>query len=202
MEELEIFERLNEIVETPQFSGLFIAESDHARKIREHKAWLDTIRRERPRTAVPYRIGIYIRFFNQTKYDDYLEFHKKQLADTVALCPNWTLVDFYIDEGSTAPNIETAPELGRLLQDCFDGKVDLIITQKVSNMSKKSHEITLLSRILAAQKHPVGIYFISEDIFTLSSYYLDDLGDASFLPSPDWELLPDDDEERLLTDGR
>ena len=91
-------------------------------------------------------------------------------------------------------------EFQDLLGDCTPDEIDSIL--KIVNMSKKSHEITLLSRILAAQKHPVGIYFISEDIFTLSSYYLDDLGDASFLPSPDWELLPDDDEERLMTDGR
>ena len=113
-------------------------------------------------------------------------------------------MDFYIDEGSTAPNIESAPELRRLIEDCFDGKVDLIITQKVSNMSKKTAEITLLSRILAAQKHPVGIYFISEDIFTLASYYQDDLHDPEFFPASDWKTLPDEDNEevRLLSDDR
>ena len=26
----------------------------------------------------------------------------------MALCPNWELVDFYIDEGATAPNMESA----------------------------------------------------------------------------------------------
>ena len=170
----------------------------------EHRSWLRSIRHERPQPSIPYKVGIYIRYFNQTKYDNYLSYHKKQFTDTVALCPNWTLVDFYIDEGSTAPNIESAPELRRLIEDCFDGKVDLIITQKVSNMSKKTAEITLLSRILAAQKHPVGIYFISEDIFTLASYYQDDLRDPEFFPTPDWKTLPDEDDEkvRLLSDDR
>ena len=90
--------------------------------------------------------------------------------------------------------METAPEWSRLLQDAFDGKVDLIITQKVSNVTRKMHEITILARLLAAQKHPIGIYFISEDIFTLASYYQEDLKDTTFLPSPDWKLLPDDPE--------
>ena len=137
----------------------------------------------------------YIRYFNQTKYDNYLSYHKKQFADTVALCPKWTLVDFYIDEGATAPNMENAPEWSRLLCDAMSGKVDLIITQKVSNVSKKMPEVTFCSRILAKQKHPVGIYFISEDIFTLASYYTDDRKDAFFLPTPDWQLLPDSEEE-------
>ena len=74
-----------------------------------------------------------------------------------------------------------------------DEKVDLIITQKVSNVSKKQSEITFCARILAA--HQVGIYFISEDIFTLASYYQEDLKDPFFYPSPDWQLLPDDDLE-------
>jgi len=101
------------------------------------------------------------------------------------------LVDFYVDEGSTPPNMESAPQWGHLLQDCVEGKVDLIITQKISNASKKSREIDLCARLLAQQKPPVGIYFISEDIFTLASYYLEDMRDVCFLPSPDWKPLTD-----------
>ena len=115
----------------------------------------------------------------------------------MALCPKWELVDFYIDEGSTAPNMENAPEWCRLLQDCLDGKVDLIITQKVSNVTKKPQEITIMSRFLATLPHPVGIYFISEDIFTLASYYQEDMRDIDFFPEG-WVSLPDDDSERRL----
>ena len=204
MNELELYNKLNEITETADYSLIFENDDERARQIAEHRSWLRSIRHERPQPSISYKVGIYIRYFNQTKYDNYLSYHKKQFTDTVALCPNWTLVDFYIDEGSTAPNIESAPELRRLIEDCFDGKVDLIITQKVSNMSKKTAEITLLSRILAAQQHPVGIYFISEDIFTLASYYQDDLHDPEFFPASDWKTLPDEDNEevRLLSDDR
>lgn len=195
MDEIEVFTKMSEIAETPQFSMVFGDESEQSRKIAEHKAWLQSIRRERPGTNVPYKVGIYIRYFNQTKYDNYLSYHKKQFTDTVALCPKWELIDFYIDEGATAPNMETAPEWCRLLNDACEGTVDLIITQKVSNVSKKMYEVTLCSRLLATQKHPVGIYFISEDIFTLASYYQDDMRDTYFLPGPDWKLLPDSDDE-------
>lgn len=87
--------------------------------------------------------------------------------------------------------MESAPQWGRLLQDCVEGKVDLIITQKISNISKKSCELDLCARLLAQQNPPIGIYFISEDIFTLASYYLEDMRDIRFLPSPDWKLLTD-----------
>lgn len=193
MNELSIFNKLSEIAELPQpFDD---NTSILSKKIAQHKSWLKKLDREQPDLNTKYKIGIYIRYYNQTKYEDYLAYHKMQFRDTVSRCPNWTLVDFYIDEGGVAPNMESSPAWTRLLNDCFDGKVDLIITQKVSNVSRRHNEVALCSRILAAHEPPIGIYFISEDIFTLGSYYQDDLRDPFFLPSPDWQILPDTEEE-------
>ena len=190
MSEVDIYQKLTEIEEAPRFSMIFGESSDRSDKIAEHRLWLQNIRKEHPLPATPYRVGVYIRYFNQTKYENYLDYHIKNYEDTLALCPKWTLVDFYIDEGATAPNMESAPEWCRLLDDCFDGKVDLIITQKVSNVSKKSQEITFVSRLLASLDKPVGIYFISEDIFTLASYYKADIQDKEFLPEG-FQVLPE-----------
>ena len=190
MSEVDIYHKLTEIEEAPRFSMIFGDSSDRSDKISEHRLWLQSIRKEHPLPATPYRVGVYIRYFNQTKYENYLDYHIKNYEDTLALCPKWTLVDFYIDEGATAPNMESAPEWCRLLDDCFDGKVDLIITQKVSNVSKKSQEITFVSRLLASLDNPVGIYFISEDIFTLASYYKADIQDKDFLPEG-FQVLPE-----------
>ncbi len=159
--------------------------------IRRHKAWLDSIPHECPSPYTHFRIGVYIRFFNQTKYENYLDYHKQQFEDTIALCPNWKLVDFYVDEGPNAPNMENAKGWTRLLEDCFAGRVNLIVTQKISNVSRKPQELAFCSRILASLRNPVGIYFISEDLYTLASYYQEDLYDESFLPQGEWRLLPD-----------
>lgn len=169
------------------------------RKIAQHKAWLASFPHECPSPYNHYRIGVYIRFFNQTKYSNYLDYHKQQFIDTIGLCPNWELIGFYVDVGQTAPNMESAKEWCRLLDDCLAGKIDLIITQKVSNVTRKgkAEDIVLISRLLATMPHPVGMYFISEDIFTLASYYQDDLRDRSFFPSG-WAMLPDDPNEEIL----
>ncbi len=179
----------------PSFDFLFEKENEQQTQLAEHRAWLKTIKHERPLPRHHFKVAVYIRYFNQTKYEDYLAFHKQQFTETIGLCPNWEFVGFYVDEGGTAPNMESAEAWSNLLQDCYDGKVDLIITQKASNISKKLSEITFCSRILAVLERPVGIYFISEDIYTLASYYQDDLKDPFFLPTPDWQLLPDDDSE-------
>ena len=190
MEELDVFAKLEEANAITQYGDIFGDDTEKARRIAAHKAWLQFIRRERPSPAFPYKVGIYIRYYNQTKYDNYLAYHKKLFTDSVGLCPKWTLVDIYVDNGQSAPHMENAPEWSRLLQDCMDGKVDLIITQKISNVSSDPMEIAFCARILAAQEHPVGIYFISEEVFTLSSYYLEDLHDNEFFPDG-WEVLLD-----------
>ena len=170
-------------------------EEARRRLLARHKLWLESLQHEYPSPYTHYRIGVYIRFFNQTKHENYLLYHKQEFIDTIALCPNWILVGFYVDEGQTAPCMENAKEWSRLLLDCLDGKIDLIITQKVSNVTRNPAEITLVSRILATQKKPVGIYFINEDIFTLASYYQEDMRERRFFPSLDWQMLPEASEE-------
>lgn len=151
-------------------------------RLAEHKMWLNSIKRERPLPKQNFKVAVYIRYFNQTKYEDYIEFHKQQYLSTLDLCPNWEFVNFYIDEGGTAPNMENAKAWSCLLQDCFEEKVDLIITQKTSNISKNAMELIFSARLLASLEKPVGIYFVSEDMYTLATYYQNDLKDTYFLP--------------------
>ena len=39
-------------------------------RIRRHKLWLDTVIHEYPMPYSKYRIGVYIRYFNQTKHEN------------------------------------------------------------------------------------------------------------------------------------
>ena len=171
-----------------------IQEDPNKVKYAKHKLWLDSLQHEYPMPFVPYRVGVYIRFYNQTKYSDevYLEKHKSQFREDIECCPRWSLVDYYVDTGAVAPGMEYSPEWLRLLDDCFAGKVDLIVTQKVSNVTSDPGEIALVARLLANQKPPVGIYFISEDLFTLASYFWPDMKDEGFVQSG-WKTLPPDD---------
>lgn len=181
-----------EKTEYPSFE-LCLSENWDSPLVAQHKQWLKTIRHETPNPKIPFKVAVYIRYFNQTKYDDYLERNKEVFRATLAQYPMWEFVGFYIDNGSTAPNMESAVAWSKLLSDCDEGKVNLIITQKISNVSRKIHEVSICARILAARNPPVGIYFISEDMYTLASYYRDDLREPCFFPTPDWEILPDDE---------
>lgn len=178
--------------EYPSFE-LCLSDNWDSPLVAQHKQWLKTIRHEIPNPKIPFKVAVYIRYFNQTKYDDYLERNKEVFRATLAQYPMWEFVGFYIDNGSTAPNMESAVAWSELLSDCDEGKVNLIITQKISNVSRKIHEVSICARMLAARNPPVGIYFISEDMYTLASYYREDLREPCFFPTPDWEILPDDE---------
>lgn len=184
-------------IQEKEYENVFrrgIQETPKEKMLARHRLWLATIQHEYPMPYVPYRIGVYIRFYNQTQYKDevYLSKHKQWFLDDISLCPKWKLVDFYIDTGSKAPHMESSREWCRLLEDCFSGKVNLIVTQKAGNVSDDPNELTFISRILATQKPPIGIYFISEDIFTLASYYREDISDRDLLPE-EWQPLPPDE---------
>ena len=192
--------RAKEVTDRHEYINILrqhIKENPKRALLARHRIWMDSLKKEYPMPYIPYKIGVYIRYYNQTKHDNYIEKHKQQFIDDIAMCPLWTLVDFYIDKGMSAPHMENSREWCRLFDDCLLGKVDLIVTQKVSSVSSDPEEITFIARMLAAQKKPVGIYFISEDIYTLASYYMKDLYQDNPLPEG-WEILPEDDLDREL----
>ena len=204
MDEIDVFKSMRESVDGELSPFVDEKEAARLKLIATHKAWLKKIKKEYPSPYQFFKVGVYIRYFNQTKYENYLDYHKMQFIDLIHKYPNWTLVDFYVDQGQTAPKMESAPEWCRLLEDCFNKKIDLIITHKVSNISRDANELTLCARLLAAQPHPVGMYFIGEDIYTLASYYQQDLRDRQFFPAEDWSCLPDDEDDptsQLQTTG-
>lgn len=196
MEEIDVFKSMREAGDSELSPFVDEKEAARLKLIAEHKAWLKKIKKEHPSPYQFFKVGVYIRYFNQTKYENYLDYHKMQFIDLINKYPNWTLVDFYVDQGQAAPKMESAPEWCRLLEDCFNRRVDLIITHKVSNVSRDANELTLCARLLAAQPHPVGMYFIGEDIYTLASYYQNDIRDRQFFPGEDWVCLPDEDDEQ------
>lgn len=76
MQELDILNKFKEIECIP-------FQSEEEGKLERHKKWLSTIVREYPSPQKSFNIGVYIRYFNQTKYENYLEYHKRQFADTI-----------------------------------------------------------------------------------------------------------------------
>lgn len=168
--------------------------SERQMLLSQHTAWLDTLKHEFPDPRVQYRVAVYIRFFNSTRNPNFLEHTKAHYEFLISQCPKWTLVGFYVDMGASVPQLEHSKQFCEMIDDCDAGKIDLIITKRVNQISKNPFELSLLCKYLIDREHPVGIYFESEDIFTTASYYMEDIRDTKMLPEG-WKVLSDIIEE-------
>jgi len=56
-----------------------------------------------------------------------------------------------------------------MLEDCWAGKIDLIITKNVARFSRNVVDCLGVARDLLRAKHPVGIYFQEQNINTLTN---------------------------------
>ena len=86
--------------------------------------------------------------------------------------------DIYSDEGKSGTSLRKRDAFKRMMQDAKDQKMDLIICASISrfarNFSDCMTQIAALKTMHPA--HPIGVYFETENIYTLnpnSQYNLD-----------------------------
>ena len=60
-------------------------------QLAQHRQRMGPARRERPSPAHPFHVAVYIRYFNQTRYENYLELHKRPLLIPWPAAPTGTL---------------------------------------------------------------------------------------------------------------
>lgn len=117
----------------------------------------------------PERIAVYARVStdseNQTSS---YELQKNYYEEMVKRHPNWMLVDIYADEGISGTSLEHRESFMRMIDDCMDGKIDVIITKSVSRFARNIEDCIHYSRQLRFRTPPVGILFETENIFTLN----------------------------------
>jgi DNA invertase Pin-like site-specific DNA recombinase len=127
------------------------------------------------------RVAAYIRVGGTDgAFAKMLETEKVQFEAGIKSHDNWEFAGCYAD---SCPVTEKRPELMRLLDDCRAGEIDIIVTKSTSRISKKPMEIINIALELAMLKNPVGIYFMEEDSYTLSSVEIFCLGGLAAIES-------------------
>ena len=117
----------------------------------------------------PMRVAIYVRVStDDVRQTTSYELQKRYYEDFVKHHPHWTLVKIYADEGISGTMLENRAECMKMLADCRAGKIDLIITKSVSRLARNILVSIGIVRELAELKHPVGVFFESECIFSLN----------------------------------
>lgn len=96
------------------------------------------------------------------------ELQKQYYTEYIAKHPNWEFVEMYADEGISATSVKNRKDFNRMIKDCKEGRIDLIITKSVSRFARNVVDCINYARMLKGLPSPVGVYFETENINTLT----------------------------------
>ena len=93
-----------------------------------------------------------------------IKVYKEKIKST----PNWTYVGTYVDDGFSGTNTDHRQGFQKLMKDCMDGKIDMIITKAVSRFARNL--LDCIKWVEALQNHdpPVRVFFEQENLDTMS----------------------------------
>ena len=91
--------------------------------------------------------------------------HYKQLANDH---PNWELRRIFADEGISGTSLKNRDEFNAMIEACRRGEYDLIVTKSVSRFARNLVDCISLIRMLKGLTPPVGVFFETDNLYTLS----------------------------------
>ena len=115
------------------------------------------------------RVAVYARVStDDPRQTSSYELQKNHYTDMVHHRPDWDLIDIYADEGISGTSLQHRDSFIRMIEDCKAGKIDLIVTKSVSRFARNVLDCIGYVRQLKAMNPPIGIFFETENIFTLN----------------------------------
>ena len=120
---------------------------------------------EKDRKAI-LNVGAYCRVSTDTEeqqgsYNSQVNHYTEKIKST----PGWRFVKVYGDEGISGTNADNRPGFQEMMQDCENGKIDLIITKSISRFSRNVTVTLEVARKL--RDKGIGIFFEKENLNTL-----------------------------------
>lgn len=133
-----------------------------------YETYPETIRTDHYQSDKYQRVAIYARVStDDVSQTTSFELQKKYYEDFVAQHPKWELVGIYADEGISGTSTKKRDAFNRMMADAKDGKIDLIITKSVSRFARNVENFLTAVRTLSEHKPRIGVFFESENIFSL-----------------------------------
>ena len=91
----------------------------------------------------------------------------KVYTEMIAANKEWEFAGLYADEGISGTRADKRPQFQKMIEDCFKGKIDMIITKSVSRFARNT--VDCLDYVRSLKEIGVGIYFEEQNIDTLKS---------------------------------
>ena len=115
------------------------------------------------------RVAVYARVStDDPRQTSSYELQKNHYQDVVSRHAGWKLIDIYADEGISGTSLQHRDAFIRMIADCQAGKIDLIVTKSVSRFARNVLDCIGHVRQLKAMKPPIGVFFETENIYTLN----------------------------------
>lgn len=116
------------------------------------------------------RVAAYCRVstFDESQSGSF-ELQKQSYFEKINTNPNWILAGIYADQGTSGTSIRKRTQFKKMIEECRQGKIDLILVKSVSRFARNQLDFIGTSRELRALSHPVGIYIEDINLNTLDT---------------------------------
>lgn len=104
------------------------------------------------------RVAAYCRVstFDESESGSF-ELQKQIYLEWIQNTPSWELAGIYADQGASGTSIKKREQFQQMLEDCRQGKIDLILAKSISRFARNQFDFISIYRELKALPHPVGI---------------------------------------------
>ena len=96
-------------------------------------------------------------------FDNQVQYYTEYIANK----PNCTLAGIYADEGISGVSTNKREQFKKMIKDCEDGKIDMVVTKSISRFARNTQDCLQYSRKL--KNLGIGIFFEKENINTLDA---------------------------------
>ena len=118
--------------------------------------------------APKFRVAAYCRV--STDMDEQLTSYEAQIAhysEYISRHPGWELAGIYADGGISGTNTKKREEFKRMIEDCMNGRIDMVVTKSISRFARNT--LDCLKYIRQLKSKNIAVFFEKENINTLDA---------------------------------
>lgn len=114
------------------------------------------------------RVAAYCRVSTETEeQNSSYEVQVAHYTDFIKKNAEWEFAGIFADDGISGTNTKKRDEFQRMINDCHDGKIDMVITKSISRFARNT--VDCLNYTRALKNKNIGVYFEKENIHTLDA---------------------------------
>ena len=113
------------------------------------------------------RVAAYCRV--STDSEDQLHSYRSQVDYYTNMITNekdWMMAGVYADEGITGTQVTKREQFQKMIKDCMNGQIDMVITKSISRFARNT--LDTLKYVRQLKEKNIAVYFEDEKINTLS----------------------------------